>query len=589
VTSLPYSALIVAQERVGPYLRASPTTETRTSTALDSSPIDRLQAGRDALARGGWEEARVCFESSLKGAESPEALEGLGMACWWLEDYATGIEARERAYRLFRQAGDARAAARVAIWLSNDYADYRGEAAVANGWIQRAERLLDGIPPSPEHALLAYQKAHVALMAHRDPVTARRLSVEAAAIARAVGPADMEMLGVALEGLAMVTEGEVAEGMSRLDEATAAATAGELSDPNMIGTACCYLIRACEQVHDYDRAAQWCERVREFCRRWKFTHLFSACRIQYASLLTLRGEWAEAEREIEALRRHVERVQPRVVPIALIRLGDLRRRQGRWEEADRLFAESGAHYLAVLGCAALALERGEAGKAAELAEEYLRRVPRDDRTERVSGLDILARARIAEDQLDLARVALDELRTIADTVGTEPLRATVAHTEGCLLAGSGDHKAACSRLEESAALFERNRTPFEAARSRLQLAHTLLALGRRDPASIALRAAGTAFEQLGATRHAAAARILIQELDLKPHGPIGAAAKLGRLTSREIEVLRLVAQGLSDKESAARLKLSEHTIHRHVGNILTKTGLPSRAAAVAQAARSGLL
>ena len=147
----------------------------------------------------------------------------------------------------------------------------------------------------------------------------------------------------------------------------------------------------------------------------------------------------------------------------------------------------------------------------------------------------------------------------------------------------------CARFEESADLFERNRTPFEAARSRLQLAHSLLALSRRDPATIALRAAGTTFERLGAARHAGAARLLLQELDLKPHGPIGAAAKLGRLTPREIEVLRLVAQGLSDKESAVRLTLSEHTIHRHVGNILTKTGLPSRAAAVAQAARSGLL
>jgi LuxR family transcriptional regulator, maltose regulon positive regulatory protein len=511
------------------------------------------------------------------------------MACWWLEDYATGIEARERAYRLFRQEENQRAAARVAIWLSNDYADFRGESAVANGWIQRAERLLDGIPPSPEHALLAYQKAHVALMAHHDPVAARRLSQEAAAIARSVGPADMEMLGVALEGLAMVTEGEVAAGMSRLDEATAAATAGELSDPLVIGTTCCYLIRACEQVHDYDRAAQWCERVREFCRRWKFTGLFSACRIQYASLLTLRGEWAEAEREIEALHRHVERVQPRLVPIALIRLGDLRRRQGRWEEADRLFADSGTHYLAVLGCAALALDRGESGKAAELAEEYLRRVPPDDRTERVSGLDTLARSQIAEGRLDQARIPLDELRAIAETVGTEPLRAAVAHAEGCLHSAQGKHGVACGRFEESAALFERNRTPFEAARSRLQLAHTLLALGRRDPATIALRAAGSTFEQLGATRHAAAARILLQELDLKPHGPIGPVARLGRLTMREIEVLRLVAQGLSDKESAARLRLSEHTIHRHVGNILTKTGLPSRAAAVAQAARNGLL
>ena len=125
------------------------------------------------------------------------------MACWWLEDYATGIDARERAYRLFGQTDNAQAAARVAIRLSNDYADFRGETAVANGWIQRAEGLLDDLDPFPEHALLAYQKAHVALMGQRDPVAARRLSSEAAAIARSVGPADMEMLGVALEGLAL--------------------------------------------------------------------------------------------------------------------------------------------------------------------------------------------------------------------------------------------------------------------------------------------------------------------------------------------------------------------------------------------------
>ncbi|HEU5305019.1 MAG TPA: LuxR C-terminal-related transcriptional regulator, partial [Gemmatimonadales bacterium] len=295
------------------------------------------------------------------------------------------------------------------------------------------------------------------------------------------------------------------------------------------------------------------------------------------------------ELEIEALRRHVERVQPRVVPIALIRLGDLRRRQGRWEEAESLFAEGGAHYLAVLGRAALALDRGEPGRAAELAEEYLARVPAEDRTERVPGLDVLARARIAEGALDQARTAIDELRGIAAAVGTEPLQATVAHAEGCILAAEGHHKDACARLESSASLFERNRTPFEAARSRLQLAYSLIALGRREPAAIALRAARTAFEQLGATRHAAAARILLRELDLKPHGPVGPAAKLGRLTARELEVLRLVAQGMSDKEAAAQLRLSEHTVHRHVGNILTKTGLPSRAAAVAQAARSGLL
>ncbi|MGH7509781.1 MAG: LuxR C-terminal-related transcriptional regulator [Gemmatimonadales bacterium] len=580
----------MATPALATYLRNAPQQpRSATSTTLDSPLADRVQAGRDALARGGWEEARVCFESALRDAEIPEALEGLGMACWWQEDYATAIDVRERCYRLYRKGDNPTAAARLAIWLSSDYSDFRGEAAVANGWLRRAERLLEGLATTPEHALLAYMNAHVALMGQRDPVAARRLSAEAAEIARRVGPPDMEMLGVALEGLALVTEGEVAAGMSRLDEATAAAMAGELSDPNMIGTACCYLIRACEQVQDYERAAQWCERVRDFCRRWKFTGLFSACRIQYAALLTLRGDWPEAELEIEALRRHVERVQPRLVPIALIRLGDLRRRQGSWEEAERLFEESGAHFLALLGRAQLALDRGEPAAAAELAEEYLRRVPAIDRTERVPGLDVLARARATEGAFEAASVALDELRTVAETVGTEPMRATVLHAEGCVLASREQHKAACGHLEESATLFELNRTPFEAARSRFQLAHTLIALGRRDSAAINLRASRTAFEKLGAVRHAPAARILLQELDLKPRGLIGAAAKLGRLTAREIEVLRLVAQGLSDKEAAARLKLSEHTIHRHVGNILTKTGLPSRAAAVAQAARSGLL
>ena len=477
----------------------------------DSPPSDLVQSGRAALAEGKWEEARRCFEAASPERDSPEALEGMGMACWWLEEYATAIDARECAYRLYRTRQDGLGAARMAIWLCHDYADYRGETAVANGWLRRAERLLEGRPLAPEHALLAHLNAHNALMGQRDPVAARRFSAEASEIARKVGPADLEMLDLALEGLAMVNEGEVSQGMSRLDEATAAALAGELNDPVMVGTACCYLIRACEQVHDYDRAAQWCERVREFSRRWNLSGLFSACRIQYAGLLTIRGKWGEAEQEIEALHRHVEQVQPRLVPIAQIRMADLRRRQGRWDEAEELLAKSGAHLLAVLGRAQLAYDRRELGSAAEFAEEYLRRVPSPDRTERVPGLDVLARARTAAGSLDQARAAITELRTIAETVGTEPLRAIVAHAEGCLLAAQGNHGGACSRLEESAALFERNESPFEAARSRLHLAKSLIEFGSLESASVVLQAARSTFEQLGATRDAAAAAAALSE------------------------------------------------------------------------------
>ena len=470
------------------------------ATTPDSPPVEHLQAGRAALAEGNWEAARQSFEAASPQRDSPQALEGLGMACWWLEEYAAGIEARECAYRLYRTRDDMLGAARMAVWLSHDYAEYRGETAIANGWLRRAERLLENLPLSPEHALLAQFNAHNALMGQRDPVAARRLSAEAAEIARKVGPADIEMLGIALEGLALVNEGQVAQGMSRLDEATAAALAGELNEPAMVGTACCYLIRACEQVHDYDRAAQWCHRVREFSRRWNLNGLFSACRIQYAGLLTIRGEWTEAEQEIEALRRHVEQVQPRLVPIAQIRLADLRRRQGRWREAEELLAKSGTHLLAVLGRGQLALDRGEPSAAADLAEEYLRRVPQADRTERVPGLDVLARARIGEGSLEEARVAIAELRTIAQTVGTEPLQAIVAHAEGCLLAAEDNHQAAWERLETSAALFERNETPFEAARSRFQLAESLKKLGRQEPASLVLEDAHSTLEKLGASR-----------------------------------------------------------------------------------------
>jgi ATP/maltotriose-dependent transcriptional regulator MalT len=545
-----------------------------------------LEDGRAALARRDWTAARQAFDRALTLGESPEALEGVGMAAWWAEDYPGAIRAREQAYRILRAAGDRAGAARMAVWLASDYADYRGETAVANGWLRRAERLLDGVSPCPEHAWLAYMKAHFALMVDHDPAEARRLSAEAAALARTAGPADMEMLGIALEGLSLVTEGRIADGMGRLDEASVAVTAGEITDPIMIGVTCCYLIRACEQVRDYDRASQWCERVRDFSRRVNFTGIFAACRIQYAALLTLRGEWEEAETEIEALYRHVETSQPRLIPIARIRLAELRRRQGRLAESASLLAEAGTHTHAILGRAALALDDGAAAEAVDLVEEYLRRVPTEERTGRVPGLEVAVLARTAAGDPPGAAAALDELRDIAARVGTVPLRAAVASAEAAVLSAAGEHAAACARLEDAATLYENCRTPFEGARSRLALARELRASGRPQAATMQARAARTVFEELGADRDALEAGAFLEAGEAKPreHGR-------GRrpLTAREIEVLRLVAQGLGDREVAARLGLSEHTVHRHITNVLTKTGLPSRTAAVAHAAKQGLL
>ena len=181
-----------------------------------ASVHEAIERGGDALARGGWEEARACFERALEGSESAEAWEGLSWAAWWLEDGAGTIDAREHAYRLYREVGDLRGAARAAMWLANDHVDFRGEEAVATGWFARCERILDGLEPSPEHGWLAAVQGAMALE-QGDTVTARRLGSEARELGREWKLTDLEMVGVSTEGLAMVSEGEVECGMRCLD------------------------------------------------------------------------------------------------------------------------------------------------------------------------------------------------------------------------------------------------------------------------------------------------------------------------------------------------------------------------------------
>jgi hypothetical protein len=197
-----------------------------------------------------------------------------------------------------------------------------------------ARRLLDGLPLSPEHGMLAAQAGYYALMGQHDPVAAGRHGMEAAACGRALGVVDLEMHGLALEGLSLVSRGEIERGMTYLDEATAAATGGEMTDPAAIGMTCCYLIFACERVRDYPRAAQWCERLRAFSERHRFGTLLAVCRAHYAGVLMWRGEWAEAERQLTTATTQLAAVRPPLAVEGLVRLAELRRRQGRWEEAE---------------------------------------------------------------------------------------------------------------------------------------------------------------------------------------------------------------------------------------------------------------
>ncbi len=557
-----------------------------------------LRAGQEALGRGAWEEAYACFEAALRVEKTPEALEGLGMAAWWLDDAAVTFDARERAYRRYRQQGDRQGAARVATYLAYDYYSFRGEYAIANGWLQRAHRLLEGFDLVPEQCLLAIYEGYFTLMLQNDSTTAQRLGAQAATVARTLGVIDLEMLALALEGLALVSAGEIAEGMRCLDESTMAAVSGEMTDFDARVQVCCYLIYACERVRDYERAAQWCTYVKELTTRWKYPMMFSYCRMHYAGVLIWRGHWTEAEGMLVAATNDLIATRPVEAGEGIVRLADLRRRQGRFDEADILLAQAESHpfrllggNLALLARAALALDQRDTAAAVDLAERFLRGIPADERTERPAALELLVQAHIARGDRAQARIALNELAAIATTVATEPLRATVSFASGIVAAADREHEVACRHFEDAIDLYQRSGAPFESARARIELARSLLALARNRTAGQHAHKALEALRQLGAVPESARAEALLRKIESTPLTHRGPASDVADLTPREVEVLRLIAAGKSNQEIAAELVLSIRTVERHISNIYQKIGTSgpvARANATAFALQHGL-
>jgi ATP/maltotriose-dependent transcriptional regulator MalT len=548
---------------------------------------EQIQQGNAALARGAWAEARAFFEQELEARETVDALEGLSWAAWWVEDVATCIDARERAYRLSRREGNMRRAAMLALWVADDYLILRGERAIANGWFQRAARILEALDTCPEHGWLDALLGYVATL-DGDPTKAKELSIRARELGRQLEVVSLEMLALAVEGLALVNEGEVADGMRCLDEATAAALAGEYEEIVSAGWTFCFLLNACERVRDYERAAEWCRKVEEFSRRMRTNFVTLACRAHYGAVLTWQGRWPEAEQSLIEATGQLAAERPSWSGLAIVRLADLRRRQGRFGEAEELLEQRAGNPLAPVVTAELALDLGDASRAVDLLEPVLRRVPAQNRTLRAAPVEVMVRAKIASGDAVAAASHLPELRSIAEALGTGPLRASVALTEGLLAAAAGDRETARERLEDAVELFAASDASFELARARLALAQVLASLDRADAAVREATLAVRQLDDIGAVGEAARARELLTDLGA-PTARRRARAREQLLTPREVEILRLVSEGLKDGEIAARLVLSKHTVHRHLQNAYARLGCSTRASAVAKANRLNLL
>ncbi|HSI98638.1 MAG TPA: LuxR C-terminal-related transcriptional regulator [Gaiellaceae bacterium] len=538
---------------------------------------EALASGHEALASGNWPAARDAFTHAVELTDSPEALDGLGRALWWLRDERGAVVNRERAYAGLRRDGDLARAARIALWLSREYALVFGNDAAARGWLRRAERLLRDVAPGAEQGWLDLARSE----STRDAAESADLAAAALEVALEVGDADLELRALSQLGLAEVSLGRIDEGLARLDEAMAAATSGEPSSLETFADVCCLLMLACERAGDSERPQQWSSVLDDFVRRYDHVTLLAFCRTCCADVFAANGRVDAAEEELLAAIRELTAAGQRsrcVNPAA--RLAEIRVLQGRFDEAEQLLAGFESEPDAIRAAVALRLARGEAGAAASLLERRLGQLGHENPLA-VPLLEQLVEACLADGRLDEARVAAEALSTNAGTSGRDRVEAVAALARGRVAAAAGEQRSV-ALLEQAVNGFARLGLRLEVARARLELARVLAT----DSAEVAVdtaRHARNELEALGATREADAAAALMRSLGAKGRaGPKG----VGLLSRREAEVLRLLGEGLSNREIAARLFISPKTAEHHVSRIYGKLGLRTRAEAAGYAVRN---
>jgi ATP/maltotriose-dependent transcriptional regulator MalT len=310
------------------------------------------------------------------------------------------------------------------------------------------------------------------------------------------------------------------------------------------------------------------------------------CRVHLAGVMIWRGDWQAAEVELSDAATHLAQ-RPLLAADGAARLGELRHRQGRLKEAEALFREIEWHPLALLGLAELALEGGRPRDASEFIERFLRQVPESSRTDRVAALELMARTQALLGDRGRARQALESVQSLSEVVATLPLRAAAGFSAGAMAVANGDYENARAHFEDAASLYERCGAPYEVARAKLELASVLVMLDRLERARGETATALETLKQLNSAFYAGRASALLAEIDRRLRAPSGDGHAL--LTERQVEILRLISKGLNDREIASTLVVSEHTVHRHVANILQRLDVPSRAAAVAYASNNNLI
>jgi len=540
-------------------------------------PDPALAAAYDAYTRHDWD---TCLGLALASSTDDDRVEAerqvlLAESAWWTGRIEECIEHRRRAFQISESLGDTRAAGVAAVWLYEHHC-LRARPSVGTAWLQRARRLLDDDPRCAEHCVLLLREVEQAHGGGRYD-EALAYGERARALARSLGSIDLEAEALQAIGRVLIDRGDTETGLASLDEAMLLAVEGRLG-PYSTGKVYCSLISACEEVGDLHRAGEWTEITAQWAQQHPFAIFPGICRVHRATLLGLRGDLADAEKE--ATRGCAELIDGHLPNVAAgwAEVGDIRRRLGDFDGAEEAFARAAElRGRPCWGTALLRLDQGRVDEASRIIEGCVA----DQSASRLARARVLPAAvqiSIAGGDLLTAEEHVDELEQIADAFDIALLRASAQLARGRLLLAEGEPRPAIAVLHDALRRWQELRVPYEEATARTVLAQAQRDAGDADGARESFAAARAQFAAIGA--HLTAAGVDAAE---------ERAPRPGGLTEREVEVLALVAQGWSNKEIASELTLSIKTVSRHLSNIFTKIGVSTRSGATAYAFRHQLV
>jgi DNA-binding CsgD family transcriptional regulator len=546
--------------------------------------MNLIATGRRAYAQHAWADAHDALtRASAAGpldADDTERLAWAGMLTG--RDDAT-FAAFEQLYELRLEAGESLRAARTAIWLGLKLMSI-GQIGHATGWLARARRLVE--TTAADCAECGYLQLPVAFQAAvaGDHNAAHAAASHAAEIGDRHNDPDLSAFGRTLAGRALILQGQLSDGLSLLDEAMVAATSGVLS-PHTTGLLYCFAIAACQQSHALDRAREWTSALSAWCdAQPQLVPFAGACLVHRSEIMQLGGAWSDA---IEEARRAMAKLPPSrgyELSLAHYQEGEIHRLRGEHAEAERAYTLAREHGRDPHpGQALLRVAQGRVDLAAAATNRVLSATR--DPLQRTRFLPAHVEIMLAASEVSEARKAADELGDLSRSFGMEVLGAMAAHAKGAVALAEGDARTALELLRPAQDVWQRIGAPYIGARIRLLVARAFYALGDREGAALELEAARKVFVQLGAAPDVAATNALIAAPADTVAPPV---PDTHGLSARELEVLRLVASGKTNKAIAGELFLSEKTVDRHISNIFVKIDVSSRAAATAWAFKRGL-